>query len=79
MHVLFENLTPVCMLVIEVFHSSIDSSCMRFQKSWVGLFLHCELLDSDRNRLAHCCWKTTPYTGVEEKPEVRRTLSVFCD
>ena len=50
MHVLFENLTPVCMLVIEVFQSSIDSSRMRFQKSWVGLFLHRELLDKDRDR-----------------------------
>ena len=37
MLVLFENPTPVCMLVIEVFQSS---SHMRFQKSWVGLFLH---------------------------------------
>ena len=43
MLVLFENLTPVCMLVTEVFQSSIASSRMRFQKSWVGMFLHREL------------------------------------
>ena len=61
MLVLFETLTPVCMLVIEAFQSSI---AMRFQKNWVGLFLQCALLDRDR------CWKTTPYTGVEEEPEV---------
>ena len=28
MHVLFENLTPICMLVIEVFQTSIASSCI---------------------------------------------------
>ena len=81
--VLFENLTPICMLVIEVFQSSIASSPMRFQKIWVGLFLQGELLDSDSDcdrsisRLQYCSWKTTPYTRVEEEPEVCHMYGVL--
>ena len=45
MVVLFENLTPFCMLVIELFQSSIASSRMR---ELGGAVLASLLLDSDR-------------------------------
>ena len=61
MLVLFENLIPFCMLVIEAFQSSI-SSRMRFQK---GLFLQrfliaidCALLEEPHLILKWRIWKS---------------------
>ena len=77
MLVLFENLAPVCMLVIEV---SIVSSRMRLQKSWVGVFLHRELLDGDRDRLTAV---GRPHLILEwrrsGKSATCRAISVICD
>ena len=69
MLVLFENLTPVCMLVIEAFQSSIAFTFLSNeipQKSWVELFLLRFLITID----CTIAGRATPYTGVEEEPEV---------
>ena len=82
MLVLFENLTLVCMLVIEAFQSSIAFTFLSYEipKELGGLFLQRFLIAAGR---------ATPYTGVEleEGPEVCHmyiveqvgALSVICD
>ena len=57
MLVLFENLTPVCMLVIEDFQSSIAFTFLSYEiPTELGGALLAVLLDCDR--LCNCCWKS---------------------
>ena len=60
MLVLFENLTLVCMLVIEAFQSSIAFTFLSYESfKWAVLAA-----------LLIAAGRATPYTGVEEGPEV---------
>ena len=88
MLVLFENLTPVCMSVIEVIQSSIDSSRMRsisIPKTLGGAVLVSRTCDCDRS-IRNCILLLEDHTlywsggGAGSLPHVDcRALSVICD
>ena len=69
MLVLFENLTPICMLVIEAFQSSIGFTFLSYEiPKELGVAVLAALLDRVRLRIA--AGRATPYIGVEKEPEV---------
>ena len=73
--VLFDHLTPVCMLVIEAFQSSIAFTCLNGQLYEIPRVLG----GAGLNHVA--AGRPTPYTGMEKEPEVCHMLSnnSFCD
>ena len=71
MLVLFENLTPICMLVIEVFQSSIVSSSIPKELGGAVLVLQAKLLPFLRSDIGEGVW------SIELTFLSQLTLSVF--